>query len=58
MPSAVFVVDPAALQVAEEAVLWLECTKLGAGLVVANAGAIAVDHVLEAGEEVHDRIGG
>ena len=44
--------DPVALGVTEEDILWLERAELGAGLVVANAKEVVVRHAPKAGDEV------
>ena len=57
MPSAVVVDDPAALLVAVENVLRLELVELGARLVIAKDGALAVGQRAQASVEMCSRIG-
>ena len=60
MPSAVVVDDPAALWAAEEDVLRLELVELaelGAGLGVADDGALVVGQRAQTSVGVRDRIG-
>ena len=56
MPSAVVADDPAAFRVSEEDVLRLKLTELGAGLVVADAGALIVGQRAQANAEVRNSI--